>query len=364
MDLYFVPDDFNNRGTLVQDFESFIWTERYYQAGNFELVLKPTPSILTAANTYKFIGGDHTEALMLVENVERIGRGDQKGLLKISGQSSEALTKVRYLNNSKYFYDHFYIRFTDTGDIHALMDPVGYMNLMLYYGIVDAFNSVNNIPGIVQDPDMYSTGYPSGDAQSTESWDRSNLFDLLDSFSKRYNIAYYFAHDMDTGQLKYRLYRGQNRPNLRISATDDDISDTSFLKSNNNYRNVVIVWYNDNYVYVDENGGDGLNYSGFDRRVFEVNADDISDSYSAAVQKKMAQAHGRRVLKQQRKSSILDGTATPTFPYEFRDDFFLGDIVTLEDAYGNVSQSRVTEYIWSYSSTGLKMYPTFEDTGS
>ena len=40
-------------------------------------------------------------------------------------------------------------------------------------------------------------------------------------------------------------------------------------------------------------------------------------------------------------------------------DFFIGDMVQLEDAYGNSGKSIVSEIVFSVDEEGEKIYPTF-----
>ena len=58
-------------------------------------------------------------------------------------------------------------------------------------------------------------------------------------------------------------------------------------------------------------------------------------------------------------SKAFDGSADTKQMFEYGIDFFIGDKVQIEDAYGHSAASIVTEFIISVDDSGYSAYPTF-----
>ena len=71
---------------------------------------------------------------------------------------------------------------------------------------------------------------------------------------------------------------------------------------------------------------------------------------------------GEVELKKKVVEKTFDGEGNPsssnTFVYGV--DYFLGDLVTVIDRYGNSVDSRIVEFIQTCDDSGFKSYPTFK----
>lgn len=54
----------------------------------------------------------------------------------------------------------------------------------------------------------------------------------------------------------------------------------------------------------------------------------------------------------------FDGELNEFSIFHYKEDFFIGDILEIENDYGMVGSTRVTEYIYSWDQNGSKFYPT------
>ncbi len=66
-----------------------------------------------------------------------------------------------------------------------------------------------------------------------------------------------------------------------------------------------------------------------------------------------------RELKKFSNKTSLTGKTHFTDSYVYGEDYFIGDIVQLENEYGITSKSRITEMIYSHSSNEISLVPTF-----
>lgn len=58
------------------------------------------------------------------------------------------------------------------------------------------------------------------------------------------------------------------------------------------------------------------------------------------------------------KTTSIDGSLSATAPYVYNQDYFLGDIITMQGDYNITQEYQVTEFIRSKDSTGETNYPT------
>lgn len=60
----------------------------------------------------------------------------------------------------------------------------------------------------------------------------------------------------------------------------------------------------------------------------------------------------------------FNGTVAPDITFIYKEDYFLGDLVTVENEYGISVEARIVEVIETYDSTGYHIEPKFEYIGN
>ena len=68
---------------------------------------------------------------------------------------------------------------------------------------------------------------------------------------------------------------------------------------------------------------------------------------------------GNEELQNKKISKTFDGEFDTTQLYTYNDDFYMGDIVQLANAYNMTARARIVEFILSQDENGYSMYPTF-----
>ena len=68
---------------------------------------------------------------------------------------------------------------------------------------------------------------------------------------------------------------------------------------------------------------------------------------------------GEEKLAECTEDKSFDGRVDSSQMYVFGEDFFMGDVVQIENEYQIEGTARVVEFIWSQSTSGLEEYPTF-----
>ena len=105
----------------------------------------------------------------------------------------------------------------------------------------------------------------------------------------------------------------------------------------------------------------------YDRRVMRVDANDLDGYYDArpadsnltTVQNNMY-IRGVQALENQTRVSISRADVANLSQYEFRKDYNLGDLVSLDGNFGQIAKMRVVEYVEIEDENGYSGHPTLE----
>ena len=92
---------------LIDTFESFIWTERYSDLGDFELVIKSTPITRNLLTEDTKILCDKSERVMIIESVEDKNDADGNMILDVKGHSLETIMNDRLSTHGPTTYEGF-----------------------------------------------------------------------------------------------------------------------------------------------------------------------------------------------------------------------------------------------------------------
>ena len=91
----------------------------------------------------------------------------------------------------------------------------------------------------------------------------------------------------------------------------------------------------------------------------DISSNDGVITISESDYNKLLLQRGEEKLAEVPISKAFDGSADTKQMFEYGIDFFIGDKVQIEDAYGHSAASIVTEFIISVDDSGYSAYPTF-----
>jgi len=364
MELTVLNDSLQNNGVL-EVFESLIWTERYYGMGDFELTAAPTVENVGFLSGGRFMSIAESDNLMIVDHISITTDLEAGNKLIVKGQSLESILNWRIIWNPT----------TLTGNFQ---DAIGQL---LTENALSPEISARRIPRL---------GFlPSEDPAITELTIDAQLHgeflgDAIASLCASKNIG--FKVNLNGTNFIFSLYAGADRsynqeentfvvfsPENENLLNSDYSSSTQFLKTVN--------------LVLSGGGGDGSATvttiveasdgagSEMTRREMFTNATDITQSVptgdltdSEYIADMAARSSDYIAQMQQRGSEELaKNVSTETFTgelgsgtlYTYGVDFFMGDIVQVENEYGQEATSRVIELIRSEDIDGIKVYPTF-----
>ena len=352
-------DDRLRRSTYVEGYVSLIWTERYNEYGDFELVVTEKNSAVSMLTRGSLLSLDKSSRVMLVTTIERKMAEDGSVSITFSGASIEYLLDDRPAARS----------WTDAGSLIWSFTDMLPQNIM-----VELFDTVCRTPAL--DPadaiPFLAPGIisPEGsialpDEPIVLELSAGTLYSHLSDIAKRFNLGFRIVrrdNDGEDATLHFEVFVGDDRTgnqsvrNAVIFAPNlENLLNTTQLISDSGSKNIAYVFTKNGAGIVYGSGVSPL-VTGVERKVLMINADDITETGAAldlAIQRR-----GLEELAKYRTIHAFDGEIPQDGAYVYELDYRLGDLVVLQDETGYASEMMVTEQIFIDDKEGERSYPT------
>lgn len=346
MELYVYDNNFNPLPFIIDSWDSLIWTERFDSCGDMELHLKESSRSWSIEDQY-YLASKFSDKMMIVSkrvSDESISNGND---FIISGASLEYILHRRIVWNQT----------TITGNVQNGIKK------LIDENIISPVITERKIPNF---DFVMSTDEDITTLEMQAQYTGDNLYDVICSICSAFNIG--FKITLESKRFKFKLYSGkdhsydQSENDLVIFSSEfDNLISSKYAEASDNYKNSVLV----------AGEGEGSNRkisssgtsSGMERYELFVDARDISSTtdngtLSDTDYKKLLDQRGSEELANYQKTKIFDQEIDPNKMFLYNKDYFLGDIVQIENDYGVSSKVRITEFIYSFDESGEKSYPT------
>jgi hypothetical protein len=358
MELY-VLDSLFRSIEVVEKYVSFIWTERFNSAGDFELLVESTPSNRSAFTPGMRFALSDSVRCMETETVEDATDEEGRKLLKISGPSIEfPIMDNRVAFNVK---DDL-----TTNPKWVITDAPADVARKVFQdicvtGVLDTDDIVPFITAVAVLPD---DTIPEPPDDITVEIEPDTVYNVVKPICEAYDLGFRIVRNGELSQLAFDIYTGTDRtsmqtalPTVLFSLDLNNLKSTSRLESDAGMKNVAYVYSNlgfEEVVALDVNPS----ISGFERKVLVVKMDDFDVGTSAPVVSAMMQQKGKEELAKCRGFIGFDGEVSEVSEYKYGVDYQLGDLVEIygEDGYSSIV--RVTEQIFASDEQGQRSYPT------
>lgn len=393
MDLYVLNTTFDTVA-IIDDYESFNWTDRYNEAGDFELVLLVKTELLTVIQANYYLYFQMSDHLMIVESLE-IKTDDEKGnRLVVSGRSLESLLDRRVIWTR--------IRFTFAESfqnaiikmVNSSMSPFDCGDSSTIWGEKAAANrQIKNPDFIVKRAEPWNKEPLANQLKmdSIEYWGE-NLYDIVVDLCKSRDpeVGYKVTWKQSDNTFNFFLYIGEDRSSdnsagnlpVMFSPYLENIFDTDYYESIKGYKTIALIIgqypkANDPDTIEDRStsvfrGNSITTYTGMYRREVYCDArnvpykDDDNKVYDwNTVLKPALQEEGKKTLNSlsNKKAKTFEGEVDYQTTYEYGVDYSLGDIVDVADIYGHETKARIVEVTFSDDEEGFSVNPSFEMFG-
>lgn len=335
---------------VIDTFQSFTWTVRYAEAGEFELIVPATLPICEhfVLGNYIILSDDQSDRMMIIETISYQTDLDNGNLATITGRSLESILDRRVIWGYKEFNDA------------NLQDGI---QTLLTENVISPSDTSRKIPNFV-----FEASNDSAVSSLTFSaqYLGENLYDSISALCTEHDLGFRILPDYTTGGFIFELYAGVDRtysqdsvPYVMFCPSFDNILSSNYAASTLEYKNAVLIGGN----------GDGsaktlatvsTSSTGLDRRETYIDSTATKEEETTDEQYKLQlQQEGLEELAGCQTTAAFDAEVDATRQFVYGVDFDLGDIVDVEDDYANSGECRVSSIIISEDASGYQLAPSF-----
>lgn len=340
--MYYILDTNFVPLAAFENYISFLWTDRYTEAGDFEIETIPEASILAVCQQDYYIMNTESEHEMIIEGLKISTDVEDGPRLYVTGSSLESILKRRIVWSKTVLNGNL------QNGIKKLLDE----------NVISPTAASRKIANFVfetsTDPDITSL-------ELSRECDKDNLYDLIVEICQTKKIGFKIIRNADN-QFVFSLYAGKDHsysqeslPVVAFSPKFDNLQNSEFNNSTEDSANTV-------YVTGGENNSNSLvlgSYTGLARRETYVSAGIMDESYSGSYNDFLKEK-GNKELNDRKITKTFEGNVDATGLFKLGVDFSLGDVVQIENEFSIQDRVRVIEIIYSDDKSGRIVYPTFE----
>ena len=374
--MYYILDPDFELYDVVRNYQSMIWTDKYYEAGDFELYIPADEYAMknfvqmSKTNHYYIIKDfsntdtDYLKDVMIINNIESVTDAEQGRHLVITGKSLKHLLAQRIV----------------WGQTNLSGKLEEQLRKAVYDNAINPGNQGRVIPRLI-------LGAESGvdDIINVQTSGKA-LDKLLEEVCKTFNCGWDIKLNIRTKQLEFVIWKGvdrsysqtgpiENRNSYVVFSTKfDNLLSTKYMVKTDNYKNMAYVEarYSEYNEKKDENEFKDYSQevrsekidkaaSGYDRYEMYVDGSSINAQYAANLNLYgyLLQQKGKTELKKYDNTAEISGKVVPNLTYKVYKDYFLGDLVTIQNEYDQKFDARVTGITFTETVTKRQTIPAF-----
>lgn len=363
MDIYVLNKSFQQIG-IIDVFESLVWVERYYGFGEFEIFTSVTAELLSILQEEYYLQIPDSDKTMIIESIGIRTNVETGNKLIVKGRSLECLLERRIVWEQTQINQNIQDAIWGLVDA-AMINPQG--------TVWPPYRKVNNMLWTYSNDPLVTTPIVKG------QYLQNDLYEVVTGLCKEVSVGIkiildasnYFEVSVYAG--KDRSYAQSTNPYVVFSPTFENLLNSDYLHSIRYFKTLSLILghITDDGQFFRATKGitvpNWTTFTGIYHRELGVDATHIprylvgtSTQISDSVFTDQIREYGFQKLLENGIVSQFDGQADTTNSYKYRTDFFLGDIIQVENEYGLTGRSRITEVTISENLSGRAIYPTFE----
>lgn len=363
--IYFLDKKYNSRDA-IDSFKSMIWTDRYSSCGEFELHIPAEYGGLTRFHEGDYLWVEDSDRLMILESINLQTDSENGDYIILSGRSLESILDRRIIWGPTVLTGNF-----QEG-----------IKTLLTRNVISPSIASRAIPNF--------SFRESTDPRITEltveaQYFGENLYEEIEHLCQEKDVGFQVL-PIGEGGFEFSLFCGTDRsydqienPWVVFAPNYENLFSSNYLYSRKEMKNATLV------------GGQGENWSratvevtsdnssGLDRREMFTDASSMTNDTSgienddtltdeekqeivAALNSQYIEQlsqRGKEDLANTAITEVFDGEVDTSVQYVYRKDFYLGDIVQIENDYGLEAATRVSEVVISHDESGKTIVPTF-----
>lgn len=363
----------------VELFQSMIWTEKFWDIGDFELYLPATNETFKiyteAAKNRNYIiqakdaklSNINSIPIMVIDSVKLDDTFESGDYLIIKGKQAKAILSQRIVWGTK----------TVSGNIQDVLRDLVIENAI---APTESDRAIPNmILGDLIDIPVNDDYTVNADVTG------ASLSDAIIKLCKDRKVGWDVVYDFEKKKLKFVMLHGNDHsrgnPNntswVTFSADFDNIIKSSYRIDNDNYKNIAMVAAtyeeydkNSRTVKIIDSNQIVAPYKlqekprGLNRYELYVKGDspsikDITDEINVAALDSNNETKGRTELNKYKNKIEVSAEVAADITYKYGRDYFVGDLVTIQNEYGVRYDARITSVTTTLTTSKNQTIPTF-----
>ncbi len=344
MELYVFNRDIELLG-VIDNFDSLIWTRKFYKAGEFQLTLSTD-----------FLPILQTGNLICKKNYDEAGYIISRNI-SLKEDGSEVLTiKGKFITN--------------------------YLSQRINWDILNFSGTVEDLSRKLVDDNCISSSpsrvIPGLELSSkkgfTEELRYQNSYGYIDeeltSLAETYGVSYKINLDYINKKLIFENYKGVNRTTSQSSMAPcifsrdfENVLTQEYFESQQDFKNVALVageGEGSNRTLISINSNVGLDRYELFVDARELRKDDGSISLTDEEYKNVLITKGKNTLAEYKEIKTFESNINTNSNNIYKVDYDLGDIVTMHDKSWNITiDTQITEIQEIYENGYVSIVPTF-----
>lgn len=329
---------------IVDTFISLMWCKRYYDIGALDLEVEASVDNIDLFKEGNYITRDDDDTIFRIEAVEidTDENGDDRLII--------GALDCKEILNQRITWSQVFVRNATVENFILAMLNANFINPS------DPNRKINNF--IVNIP-----------ALTSEQTTRQSTYDVIGEkimeLCKLNELGCKVSFNANN-QFIFSMYKGVDRstlqdvnPRVIFSHKFENLYSSKYAHDMSEYKNVALV------------GGEG---EGLDRKLRSVGdavglerREMFVDASSASNEEGGDLADYYEALMNEGKDKLAETAATTSFEgevdinsYKYKEDYDLGDLVTVENKYGIGATARIVEIIETWDNEGYTVEPKFE----
>lgn len=336
---------------ILDVYISSIWTDRFNECGDFELYLPASAEIFDIIKRDYYLRCEKSDRMMIIEDIKVETDSEDGDKVVVTGRSLESILDRRVV----------WSQTTLSGNLQNGIKQ------LLTENVINPSKEERKIQNFIF---QESTDKAITDLTFEAQYTGDVLYDVIKSICSESQIGFKITMN-DSNQFVFSLYAGKDHtydqttlPYVIFSPGYENLTSANYHESSTDMKNVTLI------------GGEGEgadrkyaavgNVSGLDRRELFTDARDISSNtggdepISNEEYTNLLIQRGNEKLAECKEVVEFEGEADTSVMFKYGVDFFMGDLVQIEDAYGHNGIARIMEIVNSTDDSGTSTYPVFQ----
>jgi hypothetical protein len=362
MDFFkFNPTDeetYLERGELINGITRSMWVERYSEPGEFSFEALLSTGIRDVLPLGTMISHINTSEVMIVENHEITETIQEDPSVIITGRSFVSFLENRIVGVNLARSDPLIAPYSLISNYTWAQIVIMIQDHIYISDVVDINDSLPEI-------DVVETISTSGTFEE-RIIDRGTVWERVSELLKIDDCGIKTVRrGPEYGNTTIVVYKGQDKSSsVMFSWKSGEIDSADYLFSQKNYKNSALVVGQYAYAMADVIGDN------YNRRMMIIDATDIDGNFGSVpagiflddIVLQLEQ-RGFQTLAKQKLVDISRADISKTARHQYRRDYNMGDLVTLDGNFNSSSVMRVVEYAEIEDENGESGHPTLAVPG-